>query len=1441
MNQIFHSSSLWTLLLLLGGALFGPTSGIAADVAPPPEARALAPQQLETLVNDDMSQGSWTYGGGLLYWTNNCAGSVDPVSAYLKRHAENGWVTLTIDAPTQCAALSNDMIADETGVYYWNYDNNDLEARLSDDVSSIVKIADIAPVYPMAMALDDLWIYYTQPNGIYRTAKGLPISFPTSNVTNVTGLAVDADYLYWLDDSGLWRSDKTCITPGCWNAKELLATPTGRYLAWQESDTLIWTGSDTSNWSIYAHQLGGAGAETYHTAPRSTTAVIGHAIVHDDTLYWLERFSGGDVRLRRKSLPGSTVENLADGLWTSTPHRHLAAGQSGILFADANNIYRVPYNSAPVTRDLAVTHWEITQGIQSMENDVRLSADKATYVRVYASLITGTQASGVTLQLRGFHNDNEITGSPLQPLNGPWNLKPGTPFERNAPTGYWLFKLPDSWVRAGTLKLTATIDPQNIYDDANMTNNSLSDDFGFFEVPPTCLRFVPVWTQAGVAVWWQNPYFGNMVDLYDRLWPSGKTHIFHRRDYIAEWEFCWDGLICDGPYELPDDTWKVMTTLTWHDTFSSDPAVCDNYGGRTHWIGMVDPHSDTEGILGTGRLGYDQLWFKLPDEEERPPREKTWAWPARGQTLAHELGHNYDRRHVNCPVGDPENIDHGYPYATTCALDDGALAQSDPNHPTLHYGFDVNSLSLISPTEARDLMAYGYPRWISDYTWNAIGMEMLLPSWPLAEPGSAAPTPDLSATDQIVWISGIITESAAQGQLEYAWVFPTNSLGEGLLRKWQTLAAPQMAQPNATASNQAAQYHLRLLGSGGTILDVREITLTATLDMPQPYPDSFQLTFPQPLSDVTQIELLINDTVVDKLTPGASVPEAQIRLPAGGVQLDEALVIAWQANDADTNDHLHHSVQYSPDAGQSWLALAANLSSGTNASESFTLTLNNLADLPGDTDTALIRIAVSDGYHTAIATSKPFALQNQAPQPYIVAPLADHWQAAGQTTLLRGWASDPEEGNLSGPALSWHVDADSVGNGEELALQGLAPGSHTLSLSAQDNAGETGSTQATLNISPLHINTNAAAPHLDGLCDDEAYAGSPPLRLAPYSDGTQSAVYLTRSADDMWACFSGLQKSSAGLDAFVGMRVDVDHSRDNWAQNNDYGFFIKEEGTPFSQHGDGSGGFESPGPSGWQARIYAQNTTWSAELRIGSNTLNGWNHLVGLEVGHYDHNAAADNHLWPYSANNQPTSWANTVLGEPPQIKQLLPQTATAGSAALALFVEGESFANGATLLWNGEPRESGFLSEQYLTTLISSSELLQPGVVTVSVVNPGLDAAPSPPQYFTIKSPQPGITSLNPVSNVAGGPAFNLTLHGAEFFKGATVLWNGQARPTTFLNSAQLRAAISAEDIANPHNVKVSVLNPTPTAHASPTLNFWVVVEGGTQSKTLYLPVILR
>jgi hypothetical protein len=115
--------------------------------------------------------------------------------------------------------------------------------------------------------------------------------------------------------------------------------------------------------------------------------------------------------------------------------------------------------------------------------------------------------------------------------------------------------------------------------------------------------------------------------------------------------------------------------------------------------------------------------------------------------------------------------------------------------------------------------------------------------------------------------------------------------------------------------------------------------------------------------------------------------------------------------------------------------------------------------------TSLIRLIATDGFNTTIAVSPAFTVYCRAPAAHITTPRDGAVFVHSEEIMLRGRASDPEEGTLPGTGLTWTVPPFGiVGAGPELALPGLPPGIYDVVLSASDQQGLTGSAQVQIEV-----------------------------------------------------------------------------------------------------------------------------------------------------------------------------------------------------------------------------------------------------------------------------------------------------------------------------------------------------------------------------------------
>jgi hypothetical protein len=166
-----------------------------------------------------------------------------------------------------------------------------------------------------------------------------------------------------------------------------------------------------------------------------------------------------------------------------------------------------------------------------------------------------------------------------------------------------------------------------------------------------------------------------------------------------------------------------------------------------------------------------------------------------------------------------------------------------------------------------------------------------------------------------------------------------------------------------------------------------------------------------------------------------------------------------------------------------------------------------------------------------------------------------------------------------------------------------------------------------------------------------------------------------------------------------------------------------------------------------------------------------------------------------------------SILG----ITSISPNSATAGGPAFTLTVNGGGFIPGAEVQWNGSSLATHFVSSTQLTAPVLQNLIASQGTAQVTVVSGGLT---SNAQTFTILPP-PSISSINPATVTAGGPAFTLTVNGSGFASGATVQWNGSALTTAVLSANEVTASVPASDIASPGSAQITVTSANVTSNS--------------------------
>ena len=183
-------------------------------------------------------------------------------------------------------------------------------------------------------------------------------------------------------------------------------------------------------------------------------------------------------------------------------------------------------------------------------------------------------------------------------------------------------------------------------------------------------------------------------------------------------------------------------------------------------------------------------------------------------------------------------------------------------------------------------------------------------------------------------------------------------------------------------------------------------------------------------------------------------PTATITAPASGTSVVQGTNITFNGSGSDPEDGALTG------ASLTW-ASSVNGAIGTGASfttgglsvGTHTITLT-ARDSQGATGTASI---------TVIITPKP----NTPPTATITAPASGTSVVQGTSVSFAGTGSDVEDGPLTGASLTWASSlGGAIGTGVSFSTTTLAVGTHTITLTARDSQGATGTASITLIVTP---------------------------------------------------------------------------------------------------------------------------------------------------------------------------------------------------------------------------------------------------------------------------------------------------------------------------------------------------------------------------------------
>jgi hypothetical protein len=368
--------------------------------------------------------------------------------------------------------------------------------------------------------------------------------------------------------------------------------------------------------------------------------------------------------------PGSytvTATQVANGSVTYVPS---PASRDVAVAAGATARATVTYASTGAGVNLRIDGWNLTQSTQSAAGDIPLVTNRDGYIRVFV-LADGPNTARPVVRLRLFRS-----GALVRTLSipAPSGAVPTQRPDRQL-AGSWNVKIPRELIVPG-LQVLADVDPDNTVAESDEADNAYPSSGIPFQptvqdAPILGITFVPVQQANGLRGDVTDANRSTYLDVSRRMHPlsaaDGSVHALYNTSVTLEAD--------DG-----NGGWRTL--------LSELDAIRVAEGTDRNYFGVVQIGYGS-GIAGLGyigaptAIGYDRSFD-------------------RSRVVAHELGHNWGRKHAPC--GNAPNPDPFYPYA-------GGLIGV--------YGIDMQNEVLEQP-ELPDIMAYCSNPWISDYTYRGV-------------------------------------------------------------------------------------------------------------------------------------------------------------------------------------------------------------------------------------------------------------------------------------------------------------------------------------------------------------------------------------------------------------------------------------------------------------------------------------------------------------------------------------------------------------------------------------------------------------------------------------------------------------------------------------------------------------------------------------------------
>lgn len=693
-----------------------------------------------------------------------------------------------------------------------------------------------------------------------------------------------------------------------------------------------------------------------------------------------------------------------------------------------------------VNPEMRVEALEVTQGVQSLRNDVSLVENRDAIVRAYVATHNDdvVRTSG---RLRLFRDGVELPESPLAPVNEAQAITAtDDPIARRSDRDSTLnFRLPRS-LTTGTLEVRLELAGQTWCDNTDSRWNENCGTEVTFTAGRETLR------QQMVSIAWDG-MTEPVPTFQDAVIQSGRSQaqlpvadIEMSTGYLEVGDEWWT-----RNHNIPDAEYffeilSALDSIKWDDGFSDESPQESKY-----YQGMI-PGTNP---LGEGHIGHAFLKSSAAFVGYAP---EFFDGGETRNLFVHELGHSLGRWHTvsDAATGTFDFLKSGYcneraprwaedyPYMSVIDGEPvytmGVLGNPEMEvwaTDTATFAYD-EELAVSAPHDVYELMSYcdnddsdNQGTWLGRHTWEKLRDGQLSDDYGSGIFSAAA----LGGSG--LWVTGAYDPTS--GDVTRGNVLPTS---------------------RTRAGDSSSQIVVKARAVDGTVLATAHSQETAGAgtssgdnpDAPDAAPEViFGAALEVEPAEVGSLVVEVDGETKATWQASASAPEvSQVR---SAVRADGSVEVSWNAADADDAEgsDMRHHVFYSTDGGAHFTPVALGIDESA--------TVFPAGALPGGSLT--LRVVSSDGVRFGIGETAVTA-PNNAPDVALTSPGPDEQFSAAQPIALRAETLDKEDGALDGAAVTWTSDRNGLlgtGTAVDKRADQLAEGWHTVTVTATDSTG----------------------------------------------------------------------------------------------------------------------------------------------------------------------------------------------------------------------------------------------------------------------------------------------------------------------------------------------------------------------------------------------------